>query len=345
MQRPAHILVFRFSALGDIAMTVPVLKCLLQQHSLLRVTVVSVPWVQPLFADIDRLQFYAADVKNDYKGMRGLYRLAKKLKKDIAFDAIADLHNVLRTKLLRFFLRSVPAAVIDKGRAEKESLTRQHNKELRQLKTTFQRYAAVFAGLHHPVQLVAAEGIKRKSLTDGLLPNEGGRVIKIGIAPFARHTAKMYPLEKMEQVVSRLSSYSSVQVVLLGSKEEAVVLDEWANRYGGVLSAAGKFSLAEELAIISRLNILISMDSANMHLASLYGVTVVSLWGGTHPFLGFYGWGQLYGNALQADLPCRPSSVFGNKDCPVHGKAGCMQPIAPEHVVEKVVSLLPAGTV
>ncbi len=341
MQRPVHILVFRFSALGDIAMTVPVLKCLLQQHPSLRITMVSVPFVQPLFANIDRLEFYAVDIKNDYKGVKGLYRLAKQLKQEVKFDAIADVHNVLRTKLVRFFLRSIPAAVIDKGRAEKENLTRQHNKQLRQLKTTFQRYADVFARLNYPVQLTLSEGVQEKKITGYLLSNDKNRLMKVGIAPFARHAAKMYSLEKMEQVVNSLASHPSIQVILLGSKEEAVTLDTWANKYEGVQSVAGKFSLKEELVLISQLDIMVSMDSANMHLASLFGVPVVSIWGGTHPFLGFYGWGQPYENAIQADLPCRPSSVFGNKDCPVHGKAGCMQPITPTHIVEKVISLLP----
>ncbi|RZL98110.1 MAG: glycosyl transferase family 1, partial [Pedobacter sp.] len=93
----------------------------------------------------------------------------------------------------------------------------------------------------------------------------------------------------------------------------------------------------------STLNVMISMDSANMHLASLQGIPVVSIWGGTHPFLGFYGWRQPLANAIQIDLPCRPSSVFGNKQCPVHGAAGCMQDITPQMIYEKVMSIIPQG--
>lgn len=85
---------------------------------------------------------------------------------------------------------------------------------------------------------------------------------------------------------------------------------------------------------------MLSMDSANMHLASLYGIPVVSVWGGTHPFAGFYGWGQDLKNAIQTELPCRPSSVYGNKPCPVHGKEGCMSYIIPQMITDKINEVL-----
>ncbi len=336
---PSHIVVFRFSALGDVAMTVPVLKCLLHQHPQLQVTVVSVPFVQPIFEGIDRLSFYGVDIKKEYKGVGGIWRLAKKIKADIGFDAIADLHNVLRTKLLRFFLPSFKKAVIDKGRKEKAELTRPANKNLHPLKTTFQRYADVFHKLGFPITLDIALGIKQKTTV-----NTSGFVFPIhkkliGIAPFAKHNAKMYPLQEMEKVVQLLSANEQIQVVLIGSKQEAAILQGWANKYENIINIAGKYNLQQELQIIAGLNVLLSMDSANMHLASLVGVPVVSLWGGTHPWLGFYGWGQPYENALQENLPCRPSSVFGNKPCPVHGEAGCMQGISPNQVAEKLETI------
>ena len=83
---------------------------------------------------------------------------------------------------------------------------------------------------------------------------------------------------------------------------------------------------------------MVSMDSANMHLASLYGVPVVSIWGGTHPYLGFYGWGQQMENAVQVDLDCRPSSVFGNKPCPRNME--CMNLVSPIMVYDKIIQQL-----
>lgn len=325
-------------------MTVPVLNLLLRQHPGLRITMVSTPFVKPLFDGIDRLDFYAADIKSTYKGLKGIYALSRSIKRDIQFDAIADLHDVIRTKLLRFFLTGKPLAVINKGRKEKEELTRPHNKRLRPLRSTFQRYADVFAKLGFKVKLEGEKGIIHRPADPQLLPRKTKDGFYIGVAPFAKHAAKMYPLDKMKKVVKELSQSRFVTLILFGGgAAEAGILKEWESEIAlgspsgqNVFSYAGKLSFAEELTVISQLDVMISMDSANMHLASLYGVPVVSVWGGTHPFLGFYGWGQPMENAVQTDLPCRPSSVFGNKDCPVHGKAGCMQEITPGMIVEKV---------
>lgn len=337
MHVPRHILVFRFSALGDVAMTVPVVKSLLQQHPGLQITVVSTPFMEPLFEGIERLHFFPADVKGKYKGITGLYSLARQLKKSTRYDAIADLHDVVRTKLLRFFLMGKKIAVIDKGRKEKEELTRPVNKKLRPLKTTFQRYAGVFARLGLSVKLHPDEPVLHPVLRPELLPGQKKKGLLVGIAPFARHAAKMYPLDKMKEVVRLLSQTPGITVLLFGAATEAIVLEEWEKDFPGVHSQAGKLKFKDELNVIVQLDAMISMDSANMHLASLYGVPVISIWGGTHPFLGFYGWGQSPENAIQLDLPCRPSSVFGNKDCPVHGKKGCMEGITPVMIYETTI--------
>jgi len=76
-----------------------------------------------------------------------------------------------------------------------------------------------------------------------------------------------------------------------------------------------------------------------MHLASLFGVPVVSIWGATHPFAGFYGYGQSPENIVQIDLECRPCSVFGNRKC-YRGDWACMQLISPEVIVEKIDNAL-----
>lgn len=339
MAKPEHIFVFRFSALGDVAMAVPVVKLLLHQYPLVQVTFASVPFHKPLFENIERLHFYPVDLKKDFIGLKGLIRLARQIKKDIPFDAIADLHDVLRTKVIRNLLGK-KIAVIDKGRSEKRELTRKRNKKLRQLKTSHQRYADVFEKLGYPVSLNIEDGLLSKSKDESLLPvsHQGNKFI--GIAPFAKHDAKMYPLEKMRQVVELLKQEPSVHLFLFGSKAESMLMKEWISASLNIHLMAGKYSFEQELKVISQMDVMISMDSANMHLASLFGVPVVSVWGGTHPFLGFYGWGQKMENVVQSDLPCRPSSVFGKKDCPVHGKNGCMQEVTAEMIVKRVTAIL-----
>jgi ADP-heptose:LPS heptosyltransferase len=335
-----HLLVFRFSSLGDVAMTVPVLRLLLQQHPGLEVTMVSTEFMRPLFSGIDRLHFHAADLKGKHKGVPGLSRLYKELKNAYRFDGIADLHNVLRTKILRTFFafsrKSI--GVIDKGRKEKKELTRQHNKILRPLKSTFQRYADVFHSLGFEVELHNENFKTKENLSPAVANlNQSGQQL-VGIAPFALHAEKTYPAEKMKEVVRMLSQDRNIHIYLFGGKKEKEILQQWESGYGNVTSLAGQMSFDKELEYISALDVMVSMDSANMHLASLYGVPVVSIWGGTHPYLGFYGWGQAPENAVQVDLDCRPSSVFGNKPCPRNME--CMNLISPVMVYEKIIQQL-----
>ena len=339
MAIPKHIVVLRFSALGDVAMTVPVVKNLLQQNPSLQITFVSVPFVQPLFANIERLHFFSADIKEEYKGIFGLWKLSRAIKKLVSFDAVADLHDVLRTKILRFFLGK-NRAVINKGRAEKKELTRAVDKKLRPLKTGFQRYAEVFEQLGLVIHLNIERGYKNLTADASLLPADKKNNFLVGIAPFAKHAAKMYPLKKLEKVADRLALNENIQLLVFASGKEAETIGHWNSKGNNVFIMAGKLNLEQELNLIAQLDVMLSMDSANMHLASLFGVPVVSIWGGTHPFAGFYGWGQDYSNIIQSDLPCRPSSVFGDKECPVHGAAGCMQEITPDMVYDKVMDVL-----
>ena len=341
MTSPCHILVFRFSALGDVAMTIPVIKRVLQQNPDLQITYVSTAFVQPLFEGIERLHFFPVNLKGAHKGIKGLYALKGELKNQFDFDAIADLHDVLRTKMLRFFLSGSvkKMGVINKGRKEKKELTRIKDKKLRPLQSTFQRYADVFSALGLTADLERPDVYSSKPSPLELKEFKDQGYLLIGIAPFAKHAEKMYPLEKMQQVIALLAKEDKTRIFLFGSKAEAAVLDEWSERFESVTSLAGKMSFNDELNHIAALDLMVSMDSANMHLASLFGVAVVSVWGATHPFAGFYGWNQDSGNAVQVDLYCRPCSVFGNRKC-YRGDHACMHSITPQMIYDRVVQQL-----
>src|SRR5215203_342571 len=320
-------------------MTVPVVKLLLQQHPELNVIMVSNGFMEPLFKNIDRLQFYAADLKGRHKGIKGLYRLYLDLKTSFSFDSIADLHDVLRTKLLRsfFFFSGKPIAVVNKGRSEKKKLTRQKDKILKPLKSTFERYADVFRFLNLSVELTAVASIKGTSSTPLPLQKlKQQRAIIIGIAPFAQYAEKTYPPEKMKEVIRFLLQHKELIIFLFGGKNDALVLQQWENEFERVESLASKMTFENELEYIAELDVMVSMDSANMHLASLYNVPAVSIWGATHPYAGFYGWGQLPANAVQIDLYCRPCSVFGNKPG-YRGDLLCLHSIAPITIYNKVM--------
>ena len=338
---PKHILVIRLSAMGDVAMTVPVLQQLLQQNPGVQLTVLTQKLFAPLFEPLERTTVYTVETKGKHKGVKGLYKLYRELKNQYTFDAVADLHNVLRSKVISFLFKTsgIKTASIDKGRKEKKELTAKENKRLVQLKTSFQRYADVFTTLGLELSLdTTRQTFPKQELPSAVLSLFNAAKKNICIAPFAKHEEKMYPLAKMKSVVKKLWENNQYQIFLLGGgKHETDILNEWEKEFTGVVSLAGKFSFKEELAIISNMDTMISMDSANMHLASLFGVPVISVWGATHPFAGFYGWAQPADNAVQIDLYCRPCSVFGNKPC-YRGDHACMQQLPEEKIVEKVMN-------
>ena len=326
--------------MGDVAMTVPVIKNVLQQNPDLVITVVSNALFQPLFAGLERCNFYSAELKGKHKGVAGIYKLYKELTLSHRFTAIADLHSVLRSTILTSFfkLRGYQSATIDKGRADKKLLTKKDNKELQQLPTSFERYAAVFKKIGFNCSLQVEEAIYPKQIipSDAVQYFTNSSTI-IGIAPFAFHKEKMFALERMKLVVKNISNSGSTVLLFGGGKEEIAILQSWQHELqDNIFSVAGKFSFANELAIISNLTQMISMDSANMHLASLFAVPVISIWGATHPYAGFYGWGQQPENIVSVAIDCRPCSVFGNKPC-WRGDNACMAKITEKMIVDKVM--------
>ncbi|MEP7376583.1 MAG: glycosyltransferase family 9 protein [Chitinophagaceae bacterium] len=341
--KPKHILVIRLSAMGDVAMTVPVLQQLLQQNPGVQITILTQKWLAPLFELLERTTVYTIETKGKHNGLKGLYKLYRELKKQYPFDAVADLHSVLRSKVLSFLFKTagIKTATIDKGRKEKKRLTSKENKRLVQLKTSFQRYADVFNSLELPLNLNTSQ----RTFSKQTLPAAAVSLFtpskkNICIAPFAKHAEKMYPLEKMKVIIKSFWENKRYHVFLLGGgKNETAILNEWEKEFPGVINLAEKFSFKEELAIISNMDIMVSMDSANMHLASLFGVPVASVWGATHPFAGFYGWAQPAENTVQVDLYCRPCSVFGNKPC-YRGDNACMKELTEEKIMEKVMEII-----
>jgi ADP-heptose:LPS heptosyltransferase len=237
-------------------------------------------------------------------------------------------------------MAGLKTAVIDKGRKEKKQLTAKKNKRLIPLKTSFQRYADVFnaLGLNCTLNENLIPVKKRRWPGIALSPPSSAHK-NICIAPFAKHREKTYPPEKMKAVIGALSKEKHCRVFLLGGKDEAAVLQSWEKEFPGVINIAGRFSFFDELSILSNMDLVISMDSANMHLASLFGVPVVSIWGATHPFAGFYGWSQDVANAVHIDLYCRPCSVFGNKPC-YRGDHACMKNLEEERIVARTLEIL-----
>ena len=338
------LLAIRLSALGDVAMTVPVIYSVAHRYPQLDITVLSRPFMSALFAGMPpNVRFRSVDFAS-HKGVGGLLRLYSELKAE-GYDAVADLHDVLRTKLLRtlFSLSGKAVAHIDKGRTGRKRLTCAGDKDLRPLPTSFCRYEDVFARLGYPAEThfrsIYGEGKGDPGL---FAPFAGTLAIRplIGVAPFAAHPGKKLPETTAQDLIRQLAAeYRQGTIFLFGSYDELKHLHRWAEGLPNVEPVTGRLMLDGELALMSHLDVMVSMDSANMHLASLVGVPVVSVWGATHPNAGFMGWGQSTGNAVQLGLPCRPCSIFGNKPCR-RGDYACLAGIRTQDIMKKVEDIV-----
>lgn len=341
----ANILAIRFSALGDVVMTIPVLRSFAKHYPQHRVTLLSRKSVAPLFSCglPDNVRFRGVDL-GDYKGLQGLTRLYGELRRE-GYDAVADLHDVLRTMYLRFLFerQGFPVVSIDKGRHEKRQLVSQKNRQRHPLSTSVERYARVFAELGYPFEVDSAPLFPKDTVDiDEMVPTTGrkGTCRWIGVAPFAQHQGKVYPLRRMERIVRMLDDEPDTKVFLFGAgREERTWCEKLQGESRNVVSMVGRYDMAKELALMNHLDAMLTMDSANMHLASVAGTPVVAVWGATHPYAGFAGLQQRGSVNLQADLDCRPCSIFGNRKCVNKVQYECMDLLTPELLFKTVVQV------
>lgn len=333
--------------MGDVAMLVPVLRAVLRQNQL-RITLITRPQFAPIFSNIDGLSLKTLDLKNSHAGMMGLWRLSREVK-SLKPDHFLDLHDVLRTKILKGFLKiqGIQYSTFSKGRAEKNKRVAQFEDAAPWLKSTHERYADAFSALGLKLELIPQErasleqfaisSVVQSHLAE-LRPPQGRL---IGLAPFAAYPGKTYPVESTRELCQKLVQQGHTVLLFGAPGAEQEGLESVASSCDGAHSVAGKWTFNQELELMSALDLMIAMDSSNGHLAANFGLPVLTLWGATHPSLGFAPYGQPRANQLCADrtvFPMIPTSVYGNKLPP--GAAQVMHSISPERVLEKALKIL-----
>lgn len=337
------MLISRFSALGDIAMTLPSVYDACAANPDVDFYFLTRHHPSQIFINRPANLTVCPVNLDNYKGVRGIWRLAKALRKRYQITDYLDLHDVVRTKLLRLFMRlqGVKVTKIDKGRRSKREMTRRTNKMLVQLKPMPERYREVFYN----------GGIALSNDFDSLFGNDKGNPqdfsaisgLKkanekwLAIAPFAKHRGKIYPMAQLERVIEHYDRTGGIKIFILGyGEEETAEIEKLSRRYASVINVAeAGLGLAAELSLLSHCDVLLSMDSANMHLASLVGLRTVSIWGATHPYTGFLGWRQRTRDVVQLDMTCRPCSVFGDRPC-ARGDYHCLAGIPPKMIIEAI---------
>lgn len=335
---PAIVLA-RFSALGDVALSIPALYDLALSNPDKRIVMVTRSWMTALAVNRPaNLEVVGVDLKTTHKGLRGMARLVRELTARYDVEAFVDLHDVLRTRFMRLLMRArgVKVTKIDKGRAAKRRLVKVGADAFGQwLEPTIQRYRDAIERAGYRLEP------RFTTLFDAPANRQGPR--RIGVAPFAAHPGKVYPPDRLESVVGRLASESTeLEIYLFGAGEaENAVLARWAESRPNVVNlAAERRGLASELELMSTLDVMVAMDSANMHLASIAGTPrVLSVWGQTHPAAGFTPWHADPADFLQIDLDCRPCSVFGNKPCR-YGDFRCLTRLSELTLYSKIKEIL-----
>lgn len=332
---PETIFAVRFSAMGDVLIAIPVIYSVCRRWPDVRVVFITKrPFDKLLVNAPANLTVVTFDLKGKEHSALGAALKTGKLIEEYHPTAMADLHGVIRTKAMDLMCRAkgVKVAAIDKGRNEKRQLTKLGASRYGQkLKSSSQRYADVFAEAGYAPEENAASVIPRTRAADD--------VPRIGIAPFAAHEGKAYPSEEMAKVVAQLTS-EGCKIWLFGAPgREQEILDSWAAKSPETTVSVPTLNpgLDGELKLMSSLDVMVAMDSGNMHMASVAGVPTVSVWGATHPYAGFAAPTATEELRVQRDMTCRPCSVFGNKPCRLKDTPyQCLNSITPEMIIEKV---------
>ena len=331
MKLRKHILIIRLSSMGDVAMVSPVLRELLENNKNYKISVLTNFQFFPFFRAFNDVDLISFDKKKQHKGLFGMFRLFKEIKK-LDLDYVVDLHEVLRTNFLKAVLK-VPFYQINKGRNEKERLV--SGKIFAPLKSTHQRYRDVFEKIGISIKPLSKTQIHRVDISDLKLIPKNNKLL-IGIAPFAAHKGKEYPIVQMEEVIKEINKDFNV-ILFGGGKKEEFILDDLAGKHSNVINIANKFSLDQEMDVISNLSIMLSMDSANGHIAALMGIKVLTIWGVTHPFAGFSPYGQADKNNIlvnRLQFPKIPTSIYGEKFPNGYEKA--ISSISPKEIISKL---------
>ncbi len=308
-----HILIIRLSAFGDVAMTVPAISVLRDNYPSVKITILTTEFFSSLYNQIPNINFLF--FKSEHKSIYGLFRLSTQIIK-INPDLIIDLHDVLRTKIIRLFLayKFNRISVIDKGRKQKKSLI--NGQIFRRLKPMHQRYADAFSSENMNINLDLFKTYNKININDKTHEFDPNKRL-IGIAPFARHNCKEYSLENILKLIDLIGP--GYQILIFGGPgEEEKKIKKICKEKINTYLVSSNYSLDEQMAVISNLGLMISMDSANGHITSLFGVNVITIWGATHPFIGYSPINQPEKNSIIPDLekfPKVPVTIYGSR-CP-----------------------------
>ena len=327
-----NVLAVRFSSIGDVLLTTPLLRAIRLRHSDARVTVLTKPGYVPLLSHnphVSQVLEAAPD--------RPLRFLARQLRAG-RYTHLLDLHDSLRSRLLRAM---VPGAwgTYPKHRLARAALIYTKRDYYRDRRPVAERYFDAARALdvtpdgQRPDFFLSPDSERE---TDTWLARSRlgqGRVI--ALAPGAAHATKRWPVEHWRWLAGRLLE-QDLSIAIVGGTDDVILGDALVNGAPGrIANAAGRFGLQGTGALLRRAAALVSGDTGVMHMAVAVGTPVVALFGPTVRRFGFFPYTSR-ADVIELGLPCRPCSSKGGPRCPL-GHHRCMVDIAPDAVLASVV--------
>ncbi len=326
-------LIIRFATLGNVAMTVPVVASLSKRYPNDRFIIASKKDLASMFSSMSNVEFLEVENHLDWSGIWDLWRAWRD-----RVDAVIDLQDVLRTRVFDLLMRfsGKPVTRVRYGRVRKHLITFWGIGK-KKLPSEFERYSDAFrrAGLETND---AFEGLpKNSAAAKAVIARFGEKEGRwIGLAPFAKSKSNMIPYRVTKELIEQLTKNKKTRLFLFGAGDvECEMLRQWSTVFPRTESVAGKLKLKEELELMRMLDVMLCMDSANQHLASLVGLRAVSVWCATHPMIGFSGWKQRPEDIVQRnDLRCRPCTCHGTNHCR-YGNFACRE-IEAEKIIQHI---------
>jgi len=348
------VLMIRFSAMGDVALLNPVIRSALLYNDELEIHVVTKKNNSPFFNNLDKVKVLPVDFKKGFTGFLELIQFSFSLAQ-VQYDLVVDLHDNLRSRIICGLLKLCGYKTVrfQKVRKQKLQLLGNIGPQTTPIKHTVERYteAMLEAGIQVDSTLeklkefhFVRNEITKKKVLNYFNTHDADHDVKIGFAPFAQHALKTLGNVKSEELIGLLTEHfkDKAKVFLFGAgKTEMAQMQLWKSKFGErLILVQDQFTLEEQLELFNHLDVLVCMDSVNFHLANLSDIkSIISVWGPTHPFLGFGPLDEARNKVLQistTELTCRPCSVFGNTPC--HRKDhACMQNISMNSIFQEIL--------
>ncbi len=337
-----RVLVIRFSSLGDILLTIPCVFLLREEYPKASIVFATKQTFSELLVAHNDIDQVLCLYRNE-----SIFSFAKRLNNDGKFDLIIDLHNSLRSQILRLFLSKKKTLIYKKPYFKRWLLVFFKINRLPQNESVAFRYMKTLQPLGIQSRFIQSSFLRQTLNKTPKVITESKKKIMIAIAPGSRWYTKMWPLEGFLTVTKTLLArkHDDSIIIFLGGSEERYLgekiekefVDELGKR---VYNFIGTLSLLETSSVLSHARVLLCNDSGLMHMASALKVRVLPLFLSTVPEFGFLPIGLSLEDIISHPLGCKPCDHKGLKKCP-QKHFHCAQLIRPEEVSQRLIKLLP----